>query len=269
MTRNGLALVSCLSLALVACGGSKPGTPVAAPATATPQSPAAKADLRTAEEVMEASIAASGGRARIAKLSALKQTGTLSIPQLGAKGTITILAAPPRNALTTVEIPGFGKIVQGVHGDMAWEMNPMSGNRVISGGELAVMLRELTFNAELAWKELYPKAELAGVVDLEGTAAYKVVLTPKEGAPQTRYIAKDTLLTLGVEMVVESQMGKVPTSTRLSDYRDVGGIKYAHKIARKDGPVTLEITVDKIELDVAIPPSTFDIPPEIQALKKK
>lgn len=264
MNRTSLACV--LALVLAGCGGKS--APTSTPA-APPSAPAATAEPSTGEQVMERAIAAQGGRDAIAKITSLRQTGTLTIAQMGAKGTMTIQAAAPRMSLTRIEIPGIGVIAQGVRDDVAWEMNPMTGSRIITGAERTMLLRESTFHADLEWKKFYAKADLGGVVDFQGAPAYKVTLTANEGDTQTRYFAKDTLLPIGLEMTVESQMGKVPVAMKLEDYRDIGGIKYAHKLVRNEGPVTLEITLDKIEQNPAIDPATFELPPEIAKLQKK
>jgi hypothetical protein len=253
-----------------ACGGGAkgPADTAAAPAPAQPAAAPAQGEPTTAEAVLEASLVAQGGRQRMAKLRAMRQSGTILMPEMGIKGTMTAVGAPPRSTLLTIELAGLGKISQGVSGDVVWEMNPITGARVIGGEERAQLLREATFNADLAWKELYPKAVLAGVVEYAGGPAYKVVLTAADGDEQTRYFAKDTLLPLGVQMIARSQMGKVPVELALSDWREVGGIKYAHMVARKEGPQTLEMRIDKIELDPQLDPQTFALPPEIAALPK-
>jgi hypothetical protein len=268
----GLALAGLAALAL-ACGGPgaagpprkptavEPATPAPAPAPATPAG-----ELATAEAVIEASLVAQGGRARMSKLKAIRQTGTFSLPQLGMSGPISIVAAAPHNALTTIELQGLGKISQGLSGDVGWELTSVTGARRITGKELAQLVRDSTFNAPLIWKQLFPKAELAGVVAFEGRPAYKVVLTAADGDAQTRYFARDTLLPIGAEMVLHSQMGDLPGVAVDSDWREVDGIKYPHKLLRRQGPQSLEITIQKIEHDPPLDPSTFALPPEIAAL---
>lgn len=251
-----------------ACGGGAPAP--AGPGGPPPpvESGPPKGELTTAEAVIEASIAAQGGRDRIAKVQSMRQTGTFGIPQMGIKGSMTTVAAPPRNFVVTIELAGIGSIRRGLTGDVAWEVNPMTGARIVTGDERTQFLREATFNAELIWKELYPKAELAGVVQFAGQPAYKVTLTAADGDTQTRYFAKDTLLPLGAEMVAKSQMGNIPGESTVSDWREVNGIKFPHKILQKQGPQTFEILIDKIELDPALDPSAFALPPEIAALQK-
>jgi zinc protease len=266
--RLAASLAASLIALAAACGGG-------APAPASPGSPAGPTppaepggELTTAEAVIEASLAAQGGRERIARVQSMRQTGTFSIPQMGMKGPMTTVAAAPRNFVATIELPGIGTIRRGLTGDVAWEVSPMTGARIVTGDERSQFLREATFNAELIWKELYPKAELAGVVEFAGQPAYKVTLTAADGDTQTRYFAKDTLLPLGAEMVAKSQMGNIPGESTLSDWRDVGGIKFPHKDAQKQGPQAFEILIDKIELDPVLDPSAFALPPEIAALQK-
>lgn len=264
MTRTTLALA--LAVALTACGGGGAGKPTNTTAT---QGPAKAPDLTTADGVLEASIAAQGGRDKMAAIKSLKLTGTLVIPQMGMKGNLTALSAPPRSSLTTIEITGLGKLAQGVKDDVAWELNPMQGARILKDAERTMQLRESTFNADLVWKDLYPKAEHGGLVDFNGTQAYKVTMTATDGESQVRFFAKDTLLPIGMQMTADTQMGKVPIEMQISDYRDVAGVKYAYKIVRKEGPQQIEITLTTVEQNVALPATAFDIPPEVAALLKK
>jgi hypothetical protein len=266
MTTRSIAIAAALAAA-AACGGSAKA-PTAPPAPAPQAGAARPVDLSTAEGVLEASLAAQGGRERMGKLKAMRQLGTFRIPQMGMKGVMTSLSSAPRNSLLSIELPGIGKIRQGVSGEVAWEVNPLTGARVITGDERAQLLREATFNGDLIWKQLYPKAELAGEVEFAGKPALKVVLTAADNDVQTRFLAKDTLLPVGVQTVARTQMGQVPVEVELSDWREVGGIKYPHRMLRKEGPQTIEVVIDKIEHDPKLDPDAFALPPEIQALAR-
>jgi hypothetical protein len=289
MTRSfsspGAALFLAAALA-AACGGGSQGpggqpTPIeqgggSAPAPGsqpTPveqrRAPAPGRELTTAEEVLEASLAAQGGREQIGKIKALRQTGKLAFVEMGMKGSVTIIAAAPRSNLLVLDMPGMGKMLRGLSGDVGWELSAMAGARVLAGPELAQMMRESTFNADLIWKQLYPKVVLAGVAEFAGQQAYKIVMTAVDGDTQTRYFAKDTLLPIGIDKIAKSQMGDIPGVEIHSDWRDVGGIKYPHKVQIKQGPQTLEVVVEKIEIDPQLDPSTFALPPEIAALQQK
>ena len=244
---------------LVACGGSsaKPAHPV------EHKEPIA---ITTAEQVIEQSIANEGGRDKLAKITSLHMHGTLMIAQLGTPGTLETLSSPPNNSLTRLEIKGVFKDEAGVKGDLAWEKNTMMGARILAGAEKSMALREAQFNGDLIWKQLYPKAELKGIVKFADIDCYQVVLTATDGQVQTRYYAKDTFLPIGLEMVAESQMGKVSVKLVSSDWREVNGFKYPHKMKREEAAQAIEITIDKIETNVPIPPETFEPSDEIKQL---
>jgi zinc protease len=247
---------------VVACGGGGTSVPQTPTVPAKPKTPS------TAEEVIEASLAAQGGRDKLAKITSLKSTATILIAAANLKGKLTAYNAPPRDSLEIFDLPGIGKTQSGTHDDLAWEMNPITGARIIDGAEKRIALRNATFNADLMWKELYPKTELAGVVDFNGTQSYKVIFTAAEGDSVTRYYAKDTLLPIGTEMIVKSQMGEMPLVLVESDFRDIQGLKFPYKVQRKDATLSAEITVDEIELSPKLDPTLFAVPPEIQALQK-
>jgi hypothetical protein len=263
MTRT--ASFAALALALVACGSGT--SPPAKPTGGTGTKISAANVPTSADEVIEASIAAQGGRDKLATLTAIKSTASVLIPQANIRGTVVIYNAPPRESLQELDIAGIGKSRSGTHDGMAWEMNPLTGARIIDGPEKRLVLRDATFNSDLHWKELFPKAELAGVVDFGGAPSYKVVLTTPEGDQLTRYYAKDTFLPVGYEEVVKSQMGEVAVALVESDYRDVGGLKFPFKASRKDATVAAEITIETIELSPALDPKLFEIPQEIKALQ--
>jgi hypothetical protein len=94
----------------------------------------------------------------------------------------------------------------------------------------------------------------------------ELLLTDGSGETETRYIAKDAKLPLGVEMTAPSQMGKVPVSVTTTDYRDVNGLKFSFRIDNKTAGQSFTITVWNIELSAPIDPKTFEVPDDIKAL---
>jgi hypothetical protein len=264
MTRVRI-LVSIVALASCGGGGS---TPTSTPTGPTkPIKATAPAEPTTAEQVMEASIVAQGGREALAKVTSMKMTGDLEVT--GIKGKLVTVTTPPRNSLTTIDLPGIGQIINGVHGDFAWEQSAMTGARVLGGPELVSTLRDATFNGDLHWKELFPKSELAGVVDFDGVKAFKVILTSADGESETHYIAKDTKLPIGVEKVSTTQMGKVPISVVQSDFRDVNGMKFAFKALNKSAGQAFTVIVTSVEPNAVIDPKIFEPSDAIKKLAPK
>ena len=75
---------------------------------------AATSSAQTADEVIDKSIAAMGGRAAFEKIKSRRATGTLTIGTPGGDvaGTVEILAAPPNKQRTVVkaDLSKFGMI---------------------------------------------------------------------------------------------------------------------------------------------------------------
>ncbi|MGE3546805.1 MAG: hypothetical protein AB7L28_22965 [Kofleriaceae bacterium] len=221
-------------------------------------------ELTTAEAVIEASIAAQGGRDALGKITSIRQSGTIRIRGQNITGRFSLIARAPRSSVMVVDLERLGTNITAVAGDVAWTKDPSAGYRIASGAERETLLRELTFNADVSWKQLYRSAELEGQVDFAGTTAYKVVLTANDGAVQTRYFANDTLLQIGTETVASTPAGPLAVQQISSDFRAVSGVKYAHKLVLHQGLATLEFTIDKLETNVELPADAFALPAELQ-----
>lgn len=252
-----------------ACGGPAKPAVVSTPSKLDPIKVVAAPDLSSAEGIIEAAIARDGGRAAAEKIKSIHMTGTITLPQLGAKGTIDAYSAPPNSTVLHMVIPNLMKADQGVLGDLVWTKDSMQGVRLVTGLEKAAQLRESTFNADLAWKTLYPKVELKGVVKFADQDCYQIVLAAADGQAQTRYYAKATLDVIGIEMVSISPMGKIPVKVTNSDFRLDNGVRTAHKSIHDEGGQQFESTIDKFETNVAIPAGTFDPPDDVKALAAK
>jgi hypothetical protein len=95
------------------------------------------------------------------------------------------------------------------------------------------------------------------------------VLTPKTGAPVTRYYDKETNLMTKMVMTMKSPMGEISAESYPSDYRKEGEILMPHKVLQKAASQEFTFTVDSVQFNPDIPKEKFDLPGEIQALIKK
>jgi outer membrane lipoprotein-sorting protein len=254
-----------IALFAAACG-SKPPAPAKPVAPTPPPPPSANVELTTAEQVIEAALAQEGGREAAAKITSVHMTGTITIGALGVKGKLETFGAPPNLSFTHLEIPNLLTDDSGVKGDVAWEKNTMQGVRLLTGPEKSMALREATFNGDLVWKTLYPKADLKGIVKFAEQDCYQIELTATDGQKQTRYYTKKELLPIGLEMTAPSQMGDVPVKVISSDWREENGFKYPHKMTRNEAAQSVDVTIDKIETNTSIAPAKFELPDDVKQL---
>lgn len=273
MIRNSMQFKSIQRLltgALLAAAG------LLGPASASAQDSASKPavdakDLPKAEAIIDKYIEATGGKSAYEKRESLVITSTIEIAAQGIKGKATAYQTKANKSYTAIEFEGIGKIEEGYDGKTAWETNPMMGPRVKEDDELELAIRSATFNGELQWKKLYKSAETVGMEDVEGKPAYKLKMTPNKGNDEFQFYDKESGLLVKNAAKLKTQMGEMPVETLFSEYTATEGVKAPHKIVQKigGGMQTLNITIDKVEVNAKIDADRFDLPKEVKELVEK
>jgi len=88
--------------------------------------------------------------------------------------------------------------------------------------------------------------------------AYKIEVTDPGGAPGYDYYAIETGLRIREDRIQQSPDGEILQSTLLSDYREVDGILYPHRITISVGPQMLNGTVEFIGFNSGMELSEFE-----------
>lgn len=225
--------------------------------------------LPTPDEIFDKYIQVTGGKQAYDQVKTQITKGTLEFTAQGVKGTVTTWKEAPNNYISSLQIGGIGDIEMGVSNGVAWEKSAILGPRIKTGTERAEAIREATLNATLHWKELFTKATVEGVEKVDGEDCYKLVLQPKEGKPMTQYYQKKSGLAVKVMTVVSNQMGEVPVTITVSDYKNFGGVWMPAKTSQKAAGQEFTVTIDSVETNPEIPASRFALPAEIKALAAK
>jgi hypothetical protein len=105
--------------------------------------------------------------------------------------------------------------------------------------------------------------------EIAGKSCHKIVMTPKQGQPETRYYDAETNLLVKVDMTLELPVGTVPLENHLSDYRWVDGILLPYEVRVFVIGQERRMTVESVEHNVDLPEDRFDLPTEIQDLLAK
>lgn len=220
-----------------------------------------------AEVILDKYFEVTGGRDAYKKIRTQITTGTMEFMGKGIRATITSYKAEPKKSYNVIEIEGIGKIEQGANGDVVWERSALQGPRLKDGEEKAAALREAALSAD--WRDLYKKAESAGTETIGDQVCYKVILTPDEGKPETRYYDKKSNLLVKVVKTVKTGMGEIPAEIMVSDYKDVGAIRVPHKLLQKGLGQEFLIVIEKVQHNAEIPKDRFDLPDDVKALVEK
>ena len=265
VVRRSSSLVLCLGL-LAAAGAAVQGRQAQAPAAASAApKPAA---LPSAAEVLQRYRAAIGGDAALKKHAARTETGSFEISGQGMKGDLKVVAQAPDKMHQWIMLPGLGNLEQGYDGTIGWSIDPAVGPRLLEGKELDQLKYAADFYQDLHDPTKYASMTVVSRGPFEGEDCYEVRLVRTSGFELTEFFSTKTGLMVGVKMNATMQMGSVPVTTTLGDYKLFGGVLTATMSHQKMLTLESVMTISSVSFD-PVDPKTFDLPPQIAALVKQ
>ena len=224
---------------------------------------------QTADDIIAKNIQARGGMDKLKAVKSIKTTATMTMgPGMEAPGVM--VQKRPEMARLEFTIQGL-TAVQAYDGSKAWQIMPFMGKKdaeLMSADEAKEMEETADLDGPLVdYKAKGNSVELLGKEKVEGTDAYKLKVTLKNGDVQTQYIDADSFLEIkeetsrtvrGTERDVESSIG---------DYKEVDGIifPFAVESGVKGTDQKQKITISKIELNVPADDAMFKMPPPAPA----
>ena len=225
--------------------------------------PAAAQDL-TLDQILAKHYEAIGGLDNWKALQSMRATGHIELVP-GTEAPFTVMVKRPHKARLEFTFQGMTG-VQAFDGTTAWmimpftgksdpeEMPPESAKDVIEQSDID--------GALVNYKEDGDKVELVGMTEVEGTKAYQLKVTLKNGDVQQHYLDAEYFVPIKVEGSRDVQGTVVEFETTLSDYKEVGGLMMPFSIdARTKGqPQGQTITLDSIEINVPLADSLFVMP---------
>lgn len=227
---------------------------------------------QTADEIIAKNVEARGGSAKLKSVQTVKATATLAMgPGMEAPGVLI----QKRGNLARLEFTIQGlTAVQAYDGKNAWEIMPFMGKKdpeLMSADEAKEVEEMADLEGPLVdYKSKGHQVELLGKEKIEGTDAYKLKVSLKNGDVQTVYIDADSFLEIkeetkrtvrGTEQVVESSIG---------DYKEVNGVVFPFAVESgvKGSQEKEKLTITKMELNLPVDDSIFKMPPPAPAPAK-
>jgi outer membrane lipoprotein-sorting protein len=232
--------------------------------------PAVYVHAQTADEIVERSLTAIGGRAALSKVTSRVSTGTITVATPGGDvtGTVELYNKAPNKSRSLVKIDlsnfGLGQVTQDqrFNGTTGYAIDTMNGNRDITGDQLEVM-RSTTFPTPLLqYKEAGARVDLIGKEKVGDRDAYVLRFTPRAGPSSRMFFDAETYMLLKSVITVNvPQLGSdLEQTVEFSDYRDVDGVKVAFRARSSSQIQSLTITLSKVEQNTPIDDSMFSKP---------
>jgi len=221
---------------------------------------------QTADEIIERSIAALGGRAAMEKIKTRVAVGTLSMgtPAGDITGSVEIYGAAPNKQRTVIKADltqfGAGQLLvdERFDGTTGYAINSMLGNRDITGSQLDYMRASAFPNPFLDYKAKGIGVKLGAREKVANRDMYLLTFQPAAGHPIRQYVDAETLLPSRTIVRFElPQLGDIEQWLDTSDYREVDGVKVPFTLTLTNSAQIITMTFTKIENNVAVDEKMF------------
>lgn len=228
---------------------------------------------QTVDEIIAKNVQARGGMDKLKSVQTIKSTATMAMgPGMEAPGVLI----QKRGNLARLEFTVQGlTAVQAYDGKTAWQIMPFTGKKdpeQMSADEAKEVEEMSDIDGPMVdYKSKGNQVELLGKEKIEGTDAYKMKVTLKNGDVQTVYIDADSFLEIKEEMKRTVRGSEVNEESAIGDYKEVNGIVFPFAIesGMKGSEQKQKLTFNKIELNVPVEDSIFKMPPPAPAPPKE
>jgi outer membrane lipoprotein-sorting protein len=231
------------------------------------------AAAQTVDEIIAKNVEARGGEAKLRAVKSIRLTGKIEVgPGMVAPTTLVI----KRPGMVRMEFTIQGMTaVQAYDGKQGWDIMPFQGKKDAEP-MAADDVKELEDEADIDGPLMDYKAkgntvEYLGKDKVEGSDAYKLRVTRKNGIIETSYIDVDTGLEVKTITKAKIHGNDTEVETTYSDFRTVDGlvVPFAIESGTAGGTQKQKITVDKIEINPEISETDFHMPAPAPAEQPK
>jgi hypothetical protein len=182
------------------------------------------------DSILDKFVEACGGRMAMEKIKSRTIRGDLDL--MGSTSDWVLEAKAPNKQFSGFNNATLGDVADGFDGTVAWSKN-QSGVRVKEGEELAKTKRDAEFHRNLTLKKLYPDLAYKGTEKVDGEEVHVLESKPSASTMERFSFSTKSNLLIRQESEFEGPQGKIGVTVRLTDFRPVDGIKYAHNMKFK------------------------------------
>jgi outer membrane lipoprotein-sorting protein len=219
---------------------------------------------QTVDEIIAKHVQARGGMDKLKAAKSIRTTGKMTV---GPGMEAPVVVEQKRPSYIRIEFT-----IQGMTGMMAydgkggWSLMPFNGKKdpeAMGEDDLKEAQEQADMDGPLIdYKEKGNKIELIGKESVEGTDAYKLKATLKDGTIQYSYLDADSYLVIKEESKRTIRGAERESEATIGDYKKVDGIMFPFSIetGAKGDSQKQKIIVEKIEINPAIDDSRFKMP---------
>jgi outer membrane lipoprotein-sorting protein len=225
---------------------------------------AGPASAQTLDDILAKNLKAKGGLDKLEAVKTIKMTGTMTIGP-GMEAPFVMEQKRPNLLRMEFTLQGMTGI-QAYDGKTGWQLMPFSGRKdpePLPEDALKQLEEQADFDGPLVnYKAKGNTVELAGKDTVDGSAAYKLKVTLKNGDIRYIYLDADQYLEIKTEGKTKIRGTDVDGESTIGDYKDEGGLMIPHAIesGQKGNPQKMKMTIQKVELNVPLDDALFKMP---------
>jgi zinc protease len=226
--------------------GTKVDAPAPAKLTTTPVG-------LTADQVIDKYITVIGGKDAVAKITDVTQKMTTEI-----QGTKVDIEGKQKGLTKfTLSVTAQGQVVQKITSDGAKvKMDGGGQSKTLVDEEAKFEILKNAFFPELLFTTLGAKTTLAGTEKINGKDAVKVDVALGKKSFSLFYDA-ETGLKVQTTATEQGPQGEMAVNTGVSNYKEVGGVKFPHSLAQSFGPMVMKMETQSLVVNTGLDDKEF------------
>jgi hypothetical protein len=223
------------------------------------------AAAQTTDEILAKVIAARGGLDKLRAIHSERVSGTISFGEVSGPFVVELQRPLKMHMQLTIQNQTMVRVYDG-H-SQGWANNPFAGKMnpdAMTEDELKNIGEESDFDGPLLdYKSKGNQIELVGKDKLNGKDVWRVKLTTKNGDVRSYLFDADSFHLLKWEGQRKYEGKELPVESYFSDYREVGGLKFAFAIDSGSSAtdISQKIRIEKIDLNPELNDAEFTKPP--------
>ena len=229
-----------------------------------PSRSAAASPAKTADEIIAGYIKTIGGMEKLEAIKTIRKVGRYTFGS-GLEAKYSEDSKRPDLVRQELVLQGMSGITA-YDGKTGWKIEPWQGKKDVEPlgeEEMKQVLEDADFDGPLVhYQEKGNKVELAGMEPVEGTDAYKLKVTLKNGDVQYYFMDTDYFVPIKIDKTRIIRGAPRESETSIGDYKEVAGVYFPHsfEMGQKGSANRAKLVFDKYEANVPMEASLFQPP---------
>ena len=225
------------------------------------------ASAQTAPQILAKVFVARGGLAKIRSINSERVSGQISFGEVTGPFVVELKRPLKMHMQLTIQNQTMVRVYDGK--SQGWANNPFAGKMnpdAMNEDELKSITEESDFDGPLVdYRSKGNQIELVGKDKVGDKDAWRLKLTTKNGDVRSYLFDANSFLLLKWEGKRKYEGQEIPVESYFSDYRAVGGMKFAFGIdsGSSAAQITQKIRIEKIDLNPALDEAEFTKPPTL------